>query len=120
MSSTITISFSGPEQKTPSDQGDWKIFINEKLIKSPLWPKGLSHDCDDEKNFYTIRSGEFFYMNSEDVANLSQLLTANGFKSVGNWSQPAFQPSTNDVPKYVRDPNAPAFDYSSDEDETKT
>jgi hypothetical protein len=119
MTSTITIFFSGSQQKTPADQGDWKIFINEKLIKSSFWPKTIAHTCNDEKNAYMIRSNEFYYMNDSDITVLSELLTANGFESVGNFAKPAFRPRTNDVPRYVMDPNAKPFDYSTDEGETK-
>jgi hypothetical protein len=118
MTSSFTIFFSGPEQKTPADQGDWKIFINEKLIKSRFWPKTISHTCNDEESAYTIRSKEFFYMNDSDIKALSALLVANGFESVGKFTKPAFRPSTNDVPRYVTDPDATPFDYSDDEGKT--
>lgn len=84
MPASAVISFSGPEQKTPSNQGNWKIFINKELAKSRFWPKDLSHTCDDEKNVYIICSKQYYLMNSKDMADLSKLLTTNGFESMGD------------------------------------
>jgi hypothetical protein len=118
MASLVIISFSGPEQKTPAEQGNWKIFINEDLAKSRYWPNGLSHTCDDEKNIYTVRSDEYYIMGFETLTDLSKLLTLNGFENVGNLLQPRFQPTTKEVPRYVRDPKSVPVNYSSDEDNT--
>jgi hypothetical protein len=119
MTSSIKLSYCGPEQKTPSDEGDWKIFIMMKLTKFRLWPKDLSFACDDEKKAFLIRSKEFYYMNARDIVSLSELLTANGFERIGNWFEPAYQPKTNIVPERVKEPNEPEFDYDSDGDAAK-
>lgn len=115
----IILSFAGPHQKTPSDIGDWKIFLNEHLIKHRLWPREI-FTCvlDSEKDLYTIRCRHFYYMNTPDVVNLAELLYANGFEMVEN-DDPAseemmFQPRSNDVPREVKDPNAPVYEYSDD------
>jgi hypothetical protein len=113
----IVISFAGPQQKTPADQGNWKIFIMMELVKSKYWPKTLSYTCDDEKNAYIIRSEQYHFMNAEDVLDLHKLLAANGFEITGDLVNATFRPSGNDVPRRVNDPNSIPFEYSDDEDE---
>jgi hypothetical protein len=110
----IILSFAGPHQKTPSDIGDWKIFLNERLIKDRLWPREI-FTCvlDSEKDLYTIRCRNFYYMNIDDVINLAELLYVNGFRrsNIDDPGQMFFQPRSNDVPREVKDPNPPQDEF---------
>ena len=68
---------------------------------------------DSEKDLYTIRCRNFYYMNIEDVISLSELLYVNGFtrSNIDDPEQMLFQPRSNDVPREVKDPSPPQYEF---------
>jgi hypothetical protein len=103
MTTKLIIAFSGLRQTTLADVSDWKMFIEERVFTSELWPiYDVRYMLDDRRACYVVIDHRSFYMNERDIEIIFELLMVNGFERVGSRRRPVFRPGTKS-PRSVND-----------------